>query len=126
MHKLVFRGNDKNFNYESQFDLDKLGPIDYNDMHMRFIIVIKKVEMENEEYGATFDDINAMSPYFTIYYNQNTYDFYKRVFKTERIGVRACRQEDFGDTDKVMAKELFESWKGYILACPDIKDDSCL
>ena len=42
------------------------------------------------------------------------------VFTQERYPARACRQEDFGTSEK--AKELFESWNGFILACPDLKE----
>ena len=45
-------------------------------------------------------------------------------FKELRYPVRRCHQNDFGSSTK--AKELFESWNGFILVCPDLKKEDRL
>ena len=45
-------------------------------------------------------------------------------FETLRYPVKQCQEKDFGDSDK--AKELFASWAGFILVCPDIDDPNAL
>ena len=47
-------------------------------------------------------------------------DFEKKEYNETRYPVRACREEDFGDTD--YARRMFDTWKGYVLACPDLKN----
>ena len=38
--------------------------------------------------------------------------------------MRLCTKEDFGNT--AGTDQLFDTWKGFILACPDLKDDETL
>ena len=45
-------------------------------------------------------------------------------FKELRYPVRRCHQNDFGSSTK--AKELFDSWNGFILVCPDLKKEDRL
>lgn len=40
--KLIFKGNDTNFSYVGQLDLEALGEVNYDDMNMRFFHVIRK------------------------------------------------------------------------------------
>lgn len=62
--------------------------------------------------------------YFTIEYVQEKNDWYKMEFSTQRYPVKQCQEKDFGHSEK--AKELFASWAGFILVCPDIDDPNAL
>ena len=71
--------------------------------------------LEFREEIKEFDDLFK---YFNVYYEQTTNDFAKMEFTTTKIPVRECRQSDFGTSARAI--ELFESWAGFILACPDL------
>ena len=52
---------------------------------------------------------------------QYSKDWNKREFNETRYPVKECSEEDFGDTE--FAISMFATWKGFVLVCPDLKED---
>lgn len=56
---------------------------------------------------------------------QQDLDWYKfgtDGFKTEKtFSMHRCEQADFGDDE--LDKKFFESWTGFMILCPDMKND---
>ena len=121
---LIYNGNDTNFSYEGQLDLDVLGDVDYSTTNMKFFHVIQKQQVELADMMKEVKSFDVFSKYFKMTYVQKINDFNKMEFTESRVNVHECKEEDFGNTTK--SKELFDSWKGFYLACPDLDADNPL
>ena len=64
-----------------------------------------------------------MERYVNLSYVQGVDDWYNPVpsaFKRTYYPTRQCTQDDFGDDQESI--DLFNSWAGFSLFCPDIPD----
>ena len=88
---------------------------------MKFFHVIRK---QNKQATPKLDSLDMIKDYFTIEYIQENNDWYKMEFTQKRYPVKVCQETDFGDSEK--AKEIYATWAGFILVCPDIDDPNAL
>lgn len=115
--KIIFSEGDKNVTTVGSLDLEKQGDIQFNNARLRIFHVLRQQRPEGDKF--LFDD-GEIEKHITIEWvnqkadwNQDspfTYDTYKS---------KICEESDFGDDEK--AKELFASWKGFTLICPETK-----
>ena len=68
------------------------------------------------------DDLDE---YMDYYFVQEDANWYKPAtdgrFNSKRLEARECIESDFGKDDRNLGKAIFESWAGFLLLCPDIK-----
>ena len=75
-------------------------------------------------FGEAIDSLDSIKDYFSINVVQFEEDYENNTFTEKKYPVRECIESDFGDHEH--AKEMFSIWKGFLLICPDLKEDDVL
>ena len=120
IEKLVTKGNDTDFSFFGLVELETLGVIPYESMDITVFHLIS----QQDKTKAKLTTVDAFAKYFYVEYVQLNNDYNTRTFDKIRYPVKQCEASDFGSTER--HKELFDTWKGYFIVCPDLGADGKL
>lgn len=117
--KLITYGQNSLVTTILKIDLDKFGPVELKTSNYYSFHVFKKQTV----LGGTLKMDKNFFKNLDIFYQERTIDWYKKPgeqLNKRWYPARECVVDDFGEH----GKPIFDTWKGFTLACPDIpKDD---
>ena len=108
-------------------DLESVGNLSLTaDSNMLIFFVLRKQKLKKQTFGPEIND------FVHIYFTQETHDYQNDKITVKEYPWKLCTAQDFEAIDKrekdgksgaVSAVNLFETWDGYTLICPDYSDD---
>ena len=122
--KMFLHEDDNNTTEYNLEDLEKIPPLGMRDTDFQMFHIVRKQASGKQ----LFWDDPEVHLNMDMYFIKKKYDWYKypdpSYVTFEEIPARQCTVDDFIDDHDEKGPELYDSWAGFSLICPDMPEDN--